>query len=100
MLLPLEFFLVGKLFAAANYAILRGDMRRIRSGRLRIGLCRSSTKSARNAADLQAGCKTFQIALLLVAEVDGDGFDFHVQGRSSDALGRTATFKLCASGQC
>jgi hypothetical protein len=83
MLLALVFLGVGKLVTASDYFVLRLDVRGIRSGRLRGALRGSATEPSSGAADLQARREALQIALLLVGEVDGEGFDFHVQRRSS-----------------
>jgi hypothetical protein len=53
-------------------------MRRIRSARLGVGLAwRRATETAPDPADLQAGGKTFEVALLLVGKVDWESFYFH-----------------------
>src|SRR5436309_9155974 len=84
MLLAFEFFLVGEFFATRDDPILCLDMRGLRSGRFGADVCPcAAAKTAADAADLQAGRKTFEIALLFIAEVDGERFDFHVQRRSS-----------------
>src|SRR4051812_12067181 len=83
MLLALEFFLVGKLLACGHDAVLCLDMRRVRPGRSGAGIRWRALKSAAYPADLQAGRKAFEIALLLVAEVDGESIDFHGLRRSS-----------------
>jgi hypothetical protein len=75
MLLALELFLIGKLFAGSEHAVLRFEGRSIRSGRLRR---RSRATCHRNAGDalrrlcnLHAGDKALQIAFLFGAEIAG-----------------------------
>src|SRR4051794_39777805 len=83
MLLALEFFLVGKFLASGDDAILCLEMCRVRPGWFGAGIRWRALKTAAYAADLQAGRKAFEIPLLLVAEVDGEGIDFHGLRRSS-----------------
>src|SRR3954469_14419363 len=59
-------------------------MRGVRSARFGTGFARCTrAEAASGTADLQARAKTFEVALLLVREVDGEGFDFHILRRSS-----------------
>ena len=83
MLFALEFFLVDKLLAGGDDLVLRLDMHGVRSGRLGIGLAGAATETAPDPADLQAGRKAFEVALLLVGKVYGQRFDFHGLRRSS-----------------
>jgi hypothetical protein len=78
MLLALPFLLVDEFLAGRDGAILRLEVRRVWSGRLGNGLGRPpAAQTFADTADLQPGRKTFQITLLFVGEVDGEGFDFH-----------------------
>ena len=73
MLLALELLLIGKFFPRCENLILRLDVRRIRPGRLGIGLRRRRSTTGKAAAVSQylyAGGKTFEVALLFVGEVD------------------------------
>jgi hypothetical protein len=84
MFFALEFLLVREFFAGRGDLVLRLDMRRVGSGGFSVGfVCGSATKTAPDLADLQAGGKTFKVALVLVGKVDCERFDFHGVRRSS-----------------
>ena len=71
MLFAFEFFLVRKLFAGRDDPVLRLDVRRIGSNRIGVGLAGGGfPEAAPDLADLQAGGKAFEVALLLVGKVD------------------------------
>ena len=77
MLLALEFFLVGEFLADGDDLVLRLDVRGVRSARLGIGFAGGgAAEAAPDPADLQAGGKAFEVALLLVGKVDGERFRF------------------------
>ncbi len=82
MLLALELLLVDELFARGQNLVLRLDVRGLRANGLGIGL-RAATQAAPDLADLQAGRETFEVTLLLVGKLDGEGVDLHGSQRSS-----------------
>src|SRR5215471_10993722 len=77
MQLTFEVFLVRKLLAACCDLVLRLDVDRVRPGRLGIRLGRAAAKPTADPFDLQPGGEAFEVALLLVGEVDGNCFKFH-----------------------
>ena len=97
MLLALPLLLIDKLLTGSRGAILCLDMRGIRPCRLGIGLAsRTAAKPLADAADLQARRKAFEIALLLVREVDGNRFDFHAATKllRGNGMGRTRPLRI------
>ena len=74
MLLALEFFLVGEFLAGGGDLVLRLDVRGIRPARLSVRLAGAAAEAAPDPADLQAGGKAFQVALLLVGKIDCRAF--------------------------
>src|SRR4051794_9292919 len=69
-------------------------MRGVRSARFGTGFARcTAAETAPGTADLQARGKPFEIALLLVGEVDGESFNFHILRRSSCCHRRGSTGK-------
>ena len=83
MLLALELFLVDELLAGGCDLVLRLDVRGLRPARLGIRLAGAAAEAAPYPADLQAGGKAFEVALLLVGKVDCERFDLHGARRSS-----------------
>ena len=84
MLVALEFLLVDKPLARRCDLVLRLDMRRL--GTIRLGIditSTTATKLSSDPADLQPRRKTFEVALLLVGEINWERIDLHGARRSS-----------------
>jgi hypothetical protein len=108
MLLALELFLIGKLLAGGEHAVLRFEGRGIWSGwlrrRNRAARCRNAGYALRRLRDLHASDKALQIAFLLGAEIAGlicgRGFEIDLAHSAGTRVAAASDAGAAARGLC